>query len=69
MIFGPGCCGVRAFGVAGELPALIRVKVAELPEFRMGVHRVGVRLASGAWWDDVLVFRWPGDTGSCRANQ
>jgi hypothetical protein len=42
--------------MAGELPSLMWARVAELPEFRMGVHRVVVRLVSGAWFDDVLVF-------------
>ena len=38
-----------------ELPEAIRVRVRALPEFRMGVHRVGVRLVCGITVDNVLV--------------
>jgi len=41
--------------VNDELPDRVREQVRALPEFRMGVHRVGVRLLSGIRVDDVLV--------------
>jgi hypothetical protein len=37
------------------LPVAIAEAVQGMPEFRMGVHRVGVRLVSGLRVDDVLV--------------
>jgi hypothetical protein len=43
------------FTVTDELPDAIRIRVRALPEFRMGVHRVGVRLMSGIKVDNVLV--------------
>jgi hypothetical protein len=37
------------------LPAAVAAEVHRLPEFRMGVHRIGVRLICGVRVDDVLV--------------
>lgn len=42
-------------GVEDVLPAAVAAEVLRLPEFRMGVHRVGVRLTDGMCVDDVLV--------------
>ena len=41
--------------VSDHLPPAIAAEIRRLPEFRMGVHRVGVRLTSGISVDDVLV--------------
>lgn len=37
------------------LPDAIRAQVQAMPEFRMGGHRIGVRLISGSNVDDVLI--------------
>lgn len=42
-------------GVEHMLPAPIAAEVRLLPEFRMGVHRIGVQLTDGMRIDDVLV--------------
>lgn len=47
------CC--KDDSVTDELPAPVREQIRELPEFRMGVHRVGVRLVCGIRVDNVLV--------------
>ena len=41
--------------MSDQLPPAIAAEIHQLPEFRMGVHRVGVRLRSGISVDDVLV--------------
>ena len=41
--------------VGDELPSAIAAEVSRLPEFRMGVHRIGVRLICGIRVSDVLV--------------
>jgi hypothetical protein len=41
--------------VSDQLPKAIAAEIHRLPEFRMGVHRVGVRLMSGISVDDVLI--------------
>jgi hypothetical protein len=41
--------------VSVDLPPAIATQVQQFPEFRMGVHRVGVKLVSGIRVDDVLV--------------
>ncbi|HEY3406569.1 MAG TPA: hypothetical protein VGK53_00195 [Propionicimonas sp.] len=38
-----------------ELPDAMRAQVQAMMEFRMGVHRIGVRLVSGVKVDDVLI--------------
>jgi hypothetical protein len=42
-------------GVEDVLPAAVAAEVRLLPEFRMGVHRIGVRLTDGMSVDAVLV--------------
>jgi len=37
------------------LPEPIREKIASFPEYRMGAHKVAVRLASGQVFEDVIV--------------
>ena len=41
--------------VEDVLPAAVAAEVRLLPEFRMGVHRIGVLLTDGVRVDDVLV--------------
>jgi hypothetical protein len=41
--------------VTERLPGAMAEQVSRMYEFRMGVHRVGVWLANGTQFDDVLV--------------
>jgi len=37
------------------LPEPIREKIASFPEYRMGAHKVAVRLANGRVFEDVII--------------
>ena len=41
--------------VGDQLPPAMIAEIRRLPKFRMGVHRIGVRLTCGIRVDDVLV--------------
>lgn len=42
-------------GTKNRLPESVREKLAQIPEYRMGAHKVAVRLRDGRIIEDVVV--------------